>query len=122
MRKEHSLGNQGGGSVESYVADLSRMADVETLAKTVAERYTQLDVLINNAGVFRVPDPITQNGLDVRFAVNTIAPYLLTQRMLPLLGSSGRVINLSSAAQSPVDPEALVGRVRLSDDFTAYAA
>ncbi|MEJ2333870.1 MAG: SDR family NAD(P)-dependent oxidoreductase [Desulfobulbaceae bacterium] len=110
-----------GGGVESYVADLSNMADVEFLAKTVAAKHTELDVLINNAGIFMTPNSITQDGLDVRFAVNSIAPYLLTQRLLPLLGTSARVINLSSAAQSPVDPEALIGQVRLSDDFTAYA-
>lgn len=109
-----------GGKVESYVADLSRMADVETLAKAVAEKHAKIDVLINNAGVFRTPDPITQEGLDVRFAVNTIAPYLLTNRVLPLIESSGRVINLSSAAQAPVDPEALAGHVKLSDGM-AYA-
>jgi NAD(P)-dependent dehydrogenase (short-subunit alcohol dehydrogenase family) len=109
-----------GGRVESYVSDLSRMADVKALAKAVAEKHAKLDVLINNAGVYNAPDLITQDGLDVRFAVNTIAPYLLTQRLLPLLGASGRVINLSSAAQSPVDPEALVGRGKLSDG-AAYA-
>ena len=110
-----------GGRVERYLADLSRMNDVEALAKAVAERHTQLDVLINNAGVFITPEPITEEGLDVRFAVNTLAPYLLTQRLLPLLGTTGRVINVSSAAQSPVDPEALAGRVSLSDDYSAYA-
>lgn len=110
----------GGGRVESYVADLSRMTDVETLAKAVAEKHEKIDVLINNAGVYKTPDPVTQDGLDVRFAVNTIAPYLLTRRLLPLLGASGRVINLSSAAQSPVDPRALAGQVSLSDG-AAYA-
>jgi NAD(P)-dependent dehydrogenase (short-subunit alcohol dehydrogenase family) len=109
-----------GGQVESYVADLSRLADVEALAKAVAEKHAKLDVLINNAGVFGTPNPITQEGLDVRFAVNTIAPYLLTKRLLPLIASAGRVINLSSAAQAQVNPEALVGRVRLSDGM-AYA-
>ncbi len=109
-----------GGRVESYVSDLSRMADVEALAKAVAEKHVKLDVLINNAGVYSAPDHITQDGLDVRFAVNTIAPYLLTQRLLPLFGASGRVINLSSAAQSTVDPEALTGRRKLSDG-AAYA-
>ncbi len=109
-----------GGQVESYVADLSRMADVEALTKAVAEKHTKLDALINNAGVFNAPDPLTQEGLDVRFAVNTIAPYLLTKWLLPLIEPSGRVINLSSAAQAPVDPEALVGRVKLSDGM-AYA-
>jgi NAD(P)-dependent dehydrogenase (short-subunit alcohol dehydrogenase family) len=109
-----------GGQVESYVADLSRIVDVEALVKAVAEKNARLDVLINNAGVYSAPDPITRDGLDVRFAVNTIAPYLLTKGLLPLIESSGRVINLSSAAQAPVDPEALVGRVKLSDGM-AYA-
>jgi NAD(P)-dependent dehydrogenase (short-subunit alcohol dehydrogenase family) len=109
-----------GGRVESYVSDLSRIADVEALAEAVAEKHASLDVVINNAGVFRATEPITPDGLDVRFAVNTIAPYLLTKRLLPLLGTSGRIINLSSAAQSPVDPAALTGRVKLSD-MAAYA-
>ncbi len=109
-----------GGRVENYVADLSLMADVEAFAKAVAGKHAKLDVLINNAGVYSAPDLITPDGLDVRFAVNTIAPYLLTKRLLPLLGTSGRIINLSSAAQSPVDPEALAGRGKLSD-MAAYA-
>ncbi len=110
----------GGDRIESYVADLSRMADVETLAKAVAEKHTKLDALINNAGVYRAPDQVTQEGLDVRFAVNTIAPYLLTQKLLPALGATGRVINVSSAAQSTVDLRALAGQGRLSDG-AAYA-
>ena len=111
---------QGGGPVEIYVADLSIVANVEALAKAVMEKHAQLDVLINNAGVYNAPDPVTPDGLDIRFAVNTIAPYLLTQRLLPLLGTSGRVINLSSAAQSTVEAEALAGRVKLLDGV-AYA-
>ena len=118
-RTLHQLANSE--RVESYVADLSRMADVEALAKAVSKRHARIDVLINNAGVFKTPDPITQDGLDVRFAVNTIAPYLLTIRLLPRLESTARVINLSSAAQAPVDLDALAGRVRISDDFNAYA-
>jgi NAD(P)-dependent dehydrogenase (short-subunit alcohol dehydrogenase family) len=110
-----------GGRVESYVADLSSMAEVEALARAVAKQHASLDVLINNAGVYKTPETITQDGLDVRFVVNTLAPCLLTKRLLPLLGSSGRVVNLSSAAQAPVDTKALTGRVRLADDYEAYA-
>ncbi|MEL7037244.1 MAG: SDR family NAD(P)-dependent oxidoreductase [Cyanobacteria bacterium J06592_8] len=106
---------KGGGCIEIYTADLSLMVNVEALAKAVAEKHSKLDVLINNAGVYNAPDPITQDGLDIRFVVNTIAPYLLTQRLLSLLGTSGRVINLSSAAQSTVQVEALAGRVKLTD-------
>ena len=113
-------GQKGNGKVESYIADLSSMADVEALAKAVTEKHNSLDVLINNAGIYKTPNPITADELDVRFVVNTLAPYLLTQRLLPQLGTSGRVINLSSAAQAPVNLEALAGHVRL-DDMGAYA-
>ncbi len=113
-------GLRGGGRVEAYVADLSRLDDVEAFAEAVVEQQPALDVLINNAGVYKAAEPVTEDGLDVRFAVNTIAPYLITTRLLPLLGASGRVVNVSSAAQSPVDTEALSGRVRLSDG-AAYA-
>ncbi len=108
------------GGVETYLADLSNMAEVEALAAAVAGQHGRLDVLINNAGVYNAPDAVTADELDVRFAVNTIAPYLLTRRLLPLLGADGRVINLSSAAQAPVDADALAGRTRLADG-AAYA-
>lgn len=118
---QQSLGAlPGSGEIEAYTADLSRMGDVEDLARAVAGKNARLDVLINNAGIFRTSEAMTQDGLDVRFVVNTLAPYLLTQRLLPQLGTEGRVINLSSAAQSPVDTEALAGRGRLSD-MEAYA-
>lgn len=106
--------------VETYVADLSDMSAVESVAKAVTDAHESLDVLINNAGVFVAPNPVTPDGIDLRFAVNTIAPYLLTGRLLPLLGESGRVINLSSAAQAPVDMDAFRGNRRLEND-EAYA-
>jgi len=107
--------------VESYLADLSSLPEVKSLANTVSKNHKNLDVLINNAGILKTSTPVTKEGLDVRFAVNTLAPYLLTQRLLPLLGTSGRVINLSSAAQSSVNIDALVGRAKLTDDLNAYA-
>ena len=107
--------------IETYLADMSRMGDVAALAKAVADKHEKIEVLINNAGILRTADTITADGLDVRFAVNTLAPYLLTRRLLPLLGESGRVINLSSAAQASVSLEALTGEVELADAMSAYA-
>lgn len=115
------LNEISGSRVNSYLADLSNLSEVEAMAKAIIEGFDKLDVLINNAGVLKTPEPITKDGMDVRFVVNTLAPYLLTQKLLPLLGTTGRVINLSSAAQSSVNVEALAGRVRLSDDLDAYA-
>ncbi len=113
--KEHILTLKGGGLIESYHADLSSIAEVERLTDSIIEEHANLDVLINNAGVYSDSNQMTPDGLDIRFAVNAIAPFLLTQRLLPLLGPSSRVINLSSAAQSTVNPNALMGRIRLPD-------
>lgn len=111
----------GGGEIESYLADLSSRDQVEALARAISKRHERLDVVINNAGVFRTPDSGEDHGLDIRFVVNTLAPYLLTQRLLPQLGSGARVVNLSSAAQSTVNLEALTGRAKIPDQLSAYA-
>lgn len=115
----HSI--QRGELVESYQADLTDLAQVAQMAKVIAQKHQNLDILINNAGVFNTAQTIVPGlGLDSRFVVNSIAPYLLTQMLLPLMTKSGRVVNLSSAAQAPVDLEALQGKVQLSDN-AAYA-
>lgn len=106
--------------IETYKADLSVLSEVEALASAVSERQKPLDVLINNAGVFVVPETVSVDGLDVRFVVNTIAPYLLTKRLLPLLGDSGRVVNLSSAAQASINPGELA-KPSMLDDGIVYA-
>ena len=62
----------------------------------------------------------TPDGYDIRFVVNTFAPYLLTQMLSPLLDKEARVVNLSSAAQSPVNLLAMEGKQELSDG-DAYA-
>ena len=104
-----------GGQIVSYMADLSHMTEAHGLVRAVAADHAHLDVLINNAGVYVVSDSVTSEGLDTRFAVNTIAPFLLTKGLLPLFGTTGRVVNLSSAAQAPLDPEELMGPSSLSD-------
>ncbi len=109
------------GHVDGFVADLSDLHAVKSLAKDISSKHPKLDVLINNAGVLRTPNPNTPSGIDVRFVVNTIAPYLLTQALLPLLGSHGRVLNLSSAAQSTVNMDALCGNGPQMEPMDAYA-
>lgn len=118
--KVENAARQVGGKAEKYVADLSNQAGVIALADAILARHAELDVLINNAGVLKTPAPKLENGLDARFMVNTFAPYVLTQRLLPILSEAGRVLNLSSAAQAPVDPAAMLGRVQLAD-MSAYA-
>ena len=109
-----------GGQTKAYRADLSNSADVRALAAAIRDDHATLDVLINNAGILKAPKPVTDDGLDIRFVVNTYAPYLLTQLLLPIMPKDGRVVNLSSAAQAPVDPDAMRGKTSL-DDMSAYA-
>ncbi|MEO1676953.1 MAG: SDR family NAD(P)-dependent oxidoreductase [Pseudomonadota bacterium] len=111
---------EGPGVVETFRADLARLDEVEALARAVAAAHTRLDVLINNAGVLRTDTPTAPDGRDVRFIVNTIAPYLLTRRLLPCMGPTGRVVNLSSAAQAPVDLGALTGPASM-EAMAAYS-
>lgn len=93
-----------GQDATGLVGDLSTLRSVEALAVSVGEQIDSLDVLINNAGVFNAPAAATADGLDIRFAVNTVAPYVLTHRLLSRLPSTGRIVNLSSAAQAPLGP------------------
>lgn len=110
----------GTDRVETYLADLARPGDILAMADAVIARHARLDVLINNAGVFKLPVAVTEDGFDVRFAVNFLAPVLLTERLLPLLGPGSRIVNLSSSIQAPVELEALGGERRL-DTVSAYA-
>ncbi|WP_422037470.1 SDR family NAD(P)-dependent oxidoreductase [Roseibium sp.] len=118
--RDAALAIAGGGEVETFQADFSRLDEVARLAAEVAERHGKLDVLINNAGILRSRTEVTEDGLDIRFVVNLLAPVLLTNRLLSLMDADSRVVNLSSAAQAPVNPDALAGKVRLSA-MDAYA-
>ena len=107
--------------IETYTADLSSIDTVSNLAMQVLNKHADLDVLINNAGVLKASNTVTVDRLDVRFAVNTIAPFLLTEKLLPILKNSGRVINVASAAQMPVNIDAIVSNVTSLEDMAAYS-
>lgn len=109
-------------NIDGFVADFSDLAAVLKMASDVNEKLPKLDVLINNAGIYTTSAATTKDDLDVRFVVNYLAPYELTNALLPLLKQSGRarIVNLSSAAQTPISYEAFVGQASL-DDKAAYA-
>ena len=108
------------GGVPTFIADFSCMDEVVGMAKSVLASYDQLDVLINNAGILKSDETRTEAGRDIRFEVNTLAPYVLTRCLLPIIPTAGRVINLSSAAQAPVDIEAMK-KFQPMQDMAAYA-
>lgn len=109
-------------NVETFIADFSSIDEVKQMSNNILEKNIKLDIIINNAGVFLVDDSqvITKDNLDVRFSVNTVAPYILTKKLLPLLSEDGRIVNVSSAAQSTIDFDALENKKALSHS-DAYA-
>ncbi|MEO0788095.1 MAG: SDR family NAD(P)-dependent oxidoreductase [Bacteroidota bacterium] len=101
-------------NIDGFVADFSNLDQVSTMAHQINDRVSTLDVLINNAGVYKSARTNNENSLDLRFVVNYLAPYKLTLELLPLLrASAARVINLSSAAQAPVSLNALRGEKQI---------
>ena len=118
---EKKLVALAGGSVEAFQADFADLSEVDALAKQISEKHSHIDVIINNAGIYKTDYPITKENLDIRFVVNTFAPYLLTKRLLALMDNTGRIINLSSAAQAPVDLDAMLGKYPIEEPMNAYA-
>jgi NAD(P)-dependent dehydrogenase (short-subunit alcohol dehydrogenase family) len=87
--------------IDFLVADLSSQQQVKELARE-AKRLSggRLDALVNNAGLYSSSKKITEDGVELTFAVNHLAPFLLTHELLPVLSSSleGRVLTISSAS------------------------
>jgi NAD(P)-dependent dehydrogenase (short-subunit alcohol dehydrogenase family) len=90
----------GGGKVDVFVADLSAQAEVHRLAAEVVGRLHRLDVLVNNVGGYWNTRHVTADGLERTFAVNHLAPFLLTNLLLDLLARSApaRVVTVASHA------------------------
>ena len=99
-----------GDSAQGYVADLAWLGGVRELAALVRAEVPRLDVLVNNAGIgFGAPGEgrqVSADGHELRFAVNYLAPVLLTRLLVPLLTTSApsRIVNVGSLGQVPFDP------------------
>jgi NAD(P)-dependent dehydrogenase (short-subunit alcohol dehydrogenase family) len=92
----------GGGQVEVFVADMSSQAEVRRLADEVLQRLSRIDVLVNNVGGYWNTRHVTADGLEHTFALNHLAPFLLTSLLLDRLQQSApaRVVTVSSNAQA----------------------
>ena len=121
----HDIQRESGNSrVEGIIADLSSMRQVRMLADEVRNRCNRLDVLLNNAGTYMTSRVLTEDGFETTFAVNHLAPFLLTRLLEPLLRFSepARVVTVSSIAhmRGQLDMNNLQGKRRF-DPYGAYA-
>jgi len=119
----HLRAEMADADLDGISFDLGTVASVRKGVATLLERVTQLDVLINNAGIYASERIVTEDGAEATFAVNQLGPFLLTALVTPALLASGggaRVINVSSVAHAR-------GRIHMTDltlekGWSAYAA
>lgn len=108
----------GNEHVDLIIADLSIQSDVRRAAEEYKQKYSQLHVLINNAGGINSVRKVTPEGLETTFATNHLAPFLLTELLLDTLKASApaRIINVSSLAHAygKIDFDDLQGQKRYS--------
>jgi NAD(P)-dependent dehydrogenase (short-subunit alcohol dehydrogenase family) len=92
----------GNAQVDLIVADLSKLSEVRRVASEFKQSYTQLHVLVNNAGGIHSEHKVTSDGLEFTFATNYLAPFLLTHLLLDVLKASApaRIVNVSSVAHT----------------------
>ena len=92
----------GNPAVDPFPADMSSQAEVRRLASEVLAAYPRLDVLVNNMGGFWATRRLTADGLERTFAVNHLAPFLLTGLLLDRLTTSApsRIVTVSSGAHA----------------------
>ena len=100
----------GNPAVDVFAADMSAQSEVRRLAAEVLEAYPRLDVLVNNVGGFWAHRHVTADSLEHTFALNHLAPFLLTNLLAERLKTSApaRIITVSSGAQA-------MGRINFDD-------
>ena len=103
-------------AVELMLVDLSLQESIRQMVTSFGEKHDRLDVLINNAAVYKSQRTITPDGLEVMFATNHIGPFLLTNLLLDQLKSStpARVLVVTAPSTTPLDFDNLQGDKRFS--------
>jgi NAD(P)-dependent dehydrogenase (short-subunit alcohol dehydrogenase family) len=115
----------GNEKLQFYCADLASLQQTSKLARRVAAEQRRLDILVNNAGVGFGKDSskreMSQDGYELRFAVNYLAPYVLSKGLLPKLEASNpaRIVNVASVGQAPLNFEDIMSE-RGYSGVTAY--
>ncbi len=125
LAQEEIITLTGSDKVDLLIADLSSLSEINLLAETVSKQYPHVDVLINNAGNFYLNKRFNEDGIEMTFAVNYLAPFYLSNLLLPHLHAApqGRIIIVSSRNQSmgKIDLKHYDFRNRIYNGLQAYS-
>ena len=101
-------------TVKGFVADFSDLDSVRQMAQQMNAEVSKIDVLINNAGIFNSAASRNKDGLDIRMVVNYLAPYVLTNALMPLLSRLLMAISSSSLETMTLIPIPILNVVNRS--------
>lgn len=100
----------GNSCIEVKEINLASLSSVSSFANEILEQGEPLSLLMNNAGTMETKRRITEDGLEQTVAVNYVGPYLLTRKLLPLMGEGSRIVNMVSCTYS-------IGKIDFPDFF-----
>jgi NAD(P)-dependent dehydrogenase (short-subunit alcohol dehydrogenase family) len=111
-----------GAVIDIFYCELSDFASIRKFAAEFISKYERLDVLINNAGIWETPRKLSADGIELNFAVNHLAPFLLTNLLLNMLRNSApaRIIIVSSNAHKNTDIR--FDDIEMRDKFNGFMA
>ena len=108
--REHLSKETGNPDLEVIAIDLSSMQSVVAFASQILERNLPISLLMNNAGTMETGLHITVDGMERTVSVNYVGPYLLTRKLLPLMGRGTRIVNMVSCTYA-------IGKLHFPDFF-----
>lgn len=100
----------GNPYIETVGIDLSSLSSVSAFAEEMLKRAEPLKLLMNNAGTMESQRRLTEDGLEWTVSVNYVGPYLLTRKLLPLMGEGSRIVNMVSCTYA-------IGKLDFPDFF-----
>jgi NAD(P)-dependent dehydrogenase (short-subunit alcohol dehydrogenase family) len=94
-----------GARVEALICDVASIHSMKNAARQLLERHPKISLLVNNAAVFNKERRTTRDGLELGYAVNSLAPYLMSTLLLPALKAAGRsrIVNMTMAPTDPLN-------------------
>ena len=108
--RQRLVNETGNANLEVMAVDLSSMASTASFADRIVERHLPVSLLMNNAGTMETGLHITEDGLERTVSVNYVGHYLLTRKLLPLMGKGSRIVNMVSCTYA-------IGKLDFPDFF-----